>query len=141
MFWFIVLLLLAGAGFYFYQKLMVIEREIRADQDAEKAAEQSGPVVATTPVAAQETTDDPVIVTPEVEKMTSRAAPVADTDMSLEDEVLAAVANLPGIKQTELYASFTDVDKKQLQQMLKELDDAGKIRREKKGSSYLLYPV
>ena len=37
MFWFIVLLLVAGAGFYFYQKLSTIEREIRAEQDAERA--------------------------------------------------------------------------------------------------------
>ena len=37
MFWFIVLLLFVGAGFYFYQKMMTIEREIRAEQEIEKA--------------------------------------------------------------------------------------------------------
>jgi len=58
----------------------------------------------------------------------------------LEDEILAAVNNLPGVKQTELYDSFTDVTKKHLQQVLKEMDDSGKLKREKKGSSYLLYP-
>ena len=36
MFWFIILLLFVGAGFYFYQKMMAIEREIRAEQEIEK---------------------------------------------------------------------------------------------------------
>ena len=37
--------------------------------------------------------------------------------------------------------SFADINKKQLQQLLKDLDDAGKLKREKEGSSYLLYPA
>ena len=40
MFWFIVLLLVVGAGFYFYQKLISIEREIHAEQEAYTVALQ-----------------------------------------------------------------------------------------------------
>jgi len=143
MFWFIVLLLLLGAGFYFYQKLMTIEREIRAEQGAEKAA--AAPKDSVTrgkaePEPRQEPASDPPMVSSEVEKMTAKATPVADESFSLEDEVLAAVINLPGVKQTELYNSFPDVDKKRLQQLIKDLADGGRLIREKQGSSYVLHP-
>ena len=143
MFWFIVVLLLAGAGFYFYQKMMEIEREIRTEQEVGQVVTQvttAAPAEKPEAVKEEEVADPPV-VTPEVEKMAAKATPVADEDMSLEGEILEAVNNLPGVKQTELYSSFSDVSKKQLQTLLKELDDAGKLKREKKGSSYLLYPV
>jgi len=143
MFWFIVVLLLAGAGFYFYQKMMEIEREIRTEQEVGQVVTEVPPAApAEKPEAVkEEEVADPPVVTPEVEKMAAKATPVADEDMSLEGEILEAVNNLPGVKQTELYSSFSDVSKKQLQTLLKELDDAGKLKREKKGSSYLLYPV
>lgn len=144
MFWFIVLLLLAGAGFYFYQKMMDIEKEIRAEQAADSGtAEVSAPPKEAAPESetVEETVVDSLIVTPAVEKMTSKAEPIADESLNLEDEILAAVNNLPGIKQTELYTSFADVSRKQIQQLLKEMDDSGKLKREKKGSSYLLYPI
>jgi hypothetical protein len=142
MFWFIVILLLAGAGFYFYQKLMTIEQEIRAEQEADQATEQPAAAPAqTAPVTAQQETSDSPIVTPEVEKLAAKVAPVADASLSLEDEILAAVKNLPGVKQTELYGSFSDVSKKQLQQLIKDLADNGQMKREKKGNSYLLYPA
>lgn len=156
MFWFVVLLLLAGAGFYFYQKMMAIEEEIRSEQaaaeDAPSSESTAAPEVTSTPLQQEQkeepsdnqdeaaTSDNP-IVTPEVEKMTSKAAPVEDADLSLEDEILAAVKNLPGVKQTELYSSFSDVSKKHLQQIFKDLADDGKLKREKKGNSYLLYPA
>jgi CHASE3 domain sensor protein len=146
MFWFIVLLLLAGAGFYFYQKMMAIEREIRAEQEAAQAAD----IVAAKTTEAETSagkaeqpteTIDPPVVTPEVESMAAKAEPVVDESLSLEDEVIAAVNNLPGVKQSELYNSFGDVSKNQLQKLIKELADSGKLKREKKGSSYLLYPA
>ena len=147
MFWFIVLLLLAGAGFFFYQKMMTIEREIREEQDTDQVVNETTAVQPVSEEALEEPakgTDeaavDSQIVTPEVEDMTTKVEPVADESFSLEDEILAAVNNLPGVKQTELYDSFTDVTKKHLQQVLKEMDDSGKLKREKKGSSYLLYP-
>ena len=148
MFWIVVLLLLAGAGFFFYQKMMAIEQEIRAEQEGDSAVEPEKPTeTVESPVAEEEVrkveeeTSDPPVVTPEVEKMAAKAEPVDDKELTLEDEILAAVQNLPGIKQTELYSSFSDVSKKQLQQLFKEMDDSGKLKREKKGSSYLLYPL
>ncbi len=141
MFWFILLLLLAGAGFYFYQKMMDIEREIRAEQEAGKVSAEVAAAPVPIPKPVQEEVSDSEIVTPEVDKMTAKAVPVVDASLSLEDEILAAIENLPGVKQTELYSSFADISKKQLQQQLKDLADSGKLKREKKGSSYLLYPA
>jgi len=144
MLWFIVLLLLAGGGFYFFQKLKTIEREIRAEQETEKASTVAAPSVAPVKAEAkpkQEAASDPPIVTSEVANMTAKAAPVSDGGMSTEDEIVAAVTNLPGVKQTELYGSFPDVDKKKLQQLIKELTDSGRLKREKQGSSYALYPI
>jgi len=145
MFWFIVLLLVVGAGFYFYQKMMAIEREIRAELDAVATtavvvAAPDKKAVDPEPELVKETTTDSSTITSAVEKMTSKAEPIADESFSLEDEILAAVKNLPGVKQTELYSSFGDVNRKQLQKMLKKMADAGKLRREKKGSSYFIYP-
>jgi hypothetical protein len=143
MFWFVVLLLLVGAGFYLYQKLTAIEAEIRAEQAAEKSE-----VTATdgaTPVRSeaepQEEGSIPPVVTSEVEGMSAKVAPVDDEGMSVEDEIIAAVANLPGIMQSDLYASFPELDKKRLQQLIKELADSGQLARYKQGSSYLLYPT
>ncbi len=147
MFWVIVLLLLAGAGFYFYQKMMEIEKEIRAEQDAaqlsgdKKQAKADKEESAVAAEAEAQGAVDPPVVTPEVEKMAAKAEPVVNESQSLEGEILAAVKNLPGVKQTEIYTSFADINKKQLQLLLKEMDDSGKLKREKKGSSYLLYPA
>lgn len=139
MFWFIVLLLILGAGFYVYQKLMAIEREIRAEQEAEQTG--SDVIEAETEDEMTEELSDPPVVTPEVESMAAKAKPVPDGKLDLDEEILIAVKNMPGMKQTELYSSFADVNRKRLQQLLKEMDDAGQIKREKQGSSYLLFPV
>lgn len=139
MFWFIVLLLILGAGFYMYQKLVAIEREIRAEQEAEESSLEE-PDMSTSEEAVDDL-PDPQIVSPEVENMIEKVEPVADGDLSLEEEILLAVKNLPGLKQTEIYSSFSDVNRKRLQQLLKDLDSEGKIKREKQGSSYQLYPV
>lgn len=135
MFWFVMLLLLLGAGFVLFQKVTDIETEIRSEQAAAKVPE---------PEARVEREEDvvvPPVVTEEVQNMAASAEPVSDEPASLEDEILAAVVNLPGLKQTELYDSFADVNRKKLQQLLKEMDEAGQLKREKKGSSYLLFPV
>ena len=60
---------------------------------------------------------------------------------TLEETILAEVTKQPGIKQTELYLFFAATNKKQLQQLIKEMADNGVLRREKQASSYLLYPV
>jgi hypothetical protein len=136
MFWFIVFLLILGAVFYFYQKMSEIEREIRAGEEIVKKTEPEPP--------RQEDSEldtVPPVVSDEVKNMAARAEPVADEPLTLEDEILGAVINLPGVRQTELYDSFADVNRKKLQQLLKEMEESGKIRREKQGSSYQLFPL
>lgn len=147
MFWFIVLLLIAGAGFYFYQKLMAIEQEIRAEQasEAARASATAGDVPEET-VAGKEVHQKAVAVEPpgivvEEREPTVAETPVADEGVTPEEEILAAVKNLPGIKQTALYESFSDIEKKKFQRMVKKLTDEGQLKREKEGSSYVLHPV
>ncbi|HEY5674481.1 MAG TPA: hypothetical protein VIR78_12295 [Malonomonas sp.] len=137
MFWFIMLLLVAGAGFYFYQKLTTIEREIRTEQAAEKARAVASSAEVVEPEQPEEV---PELVAVEREP-TIAETPVPVVFASFEDEILAAINNLPGIRQTELSASFPDVEKKKFQQTLKKLADDGSVRREKEGSSYQLFPV
>lgn len=135
MFWFIVLLLFVGAGFYFYQKMMTIEREIRAEQKIEKAH-----------IAAVQEPDKRMEETPQKTVFDSETSPApvvperAETS-SLEATIFAKVTEQPGIKQTELYPLFAATNKKQLQQSIKKMADKGVLRREKQGSSFLLYPV
>jgi len=135
MFWFIVLLLVVGAGFYFYQKMKSIEREIYAEQKIE-------PVPDTT---AQEAEKPPVDV-PQTTVFDSEtklsAVPQEELESAiLEPSILAEVAKQPGLKQTDLYPLFAATNKKQLQRLIKEMADAGRLKREKKSSTYLLYPV
>ena len=135
MFWFIVLLLFVGAGFYFYQKMMAIEREIRAEQEA-------GNIHVTT----TDSPEDKSMETPHNTIFDSESSPsVVATETvvlsSQEETVLAEVTKQPGLKQTDLYSILADTNKKQLQKMIKEMNDRGVLRREKQGSSYLLYPA
>ncbi|OEU72255.1 MAG: hypothetical protein BA864_10815 [Desulfuromonadales bacterium C00003093] len=133
MFWFILLLLLAGAGFYFYQKMMTIEREIRAEQEVEMA----GDTMAQEPVVVEDVASETAAAV--VEKKEEASAGEIEP-ARVEEKVLAAIAKQPGIKQTELYTIFSAENKKQLQRVLKEMADNGQLKREKEGSSYLLFP-
>ncbi len=140
MFWFIVLLLLAGAGFYFYQKLMKIEREIRAEQETEAARAAAAKDVKPEKKAVEA---EPAKAAPVKAEPSAAAAPAVEPaeDSELKSRIVAAVAGQPGLKQTELYAKFADINKKQMQQILKEMADNGALKREKKGSSYQVFPV
>ncbi len=135
MFWFIILLLVIGAGFYFYQKIISIEREIHAEQELAAAHN----------VPAQETEKQPAVA-PQMTVFDSGSSPetVAQkrTDpTTLEKTILEEVTKQAGIKQTDIYPLFAATNKKQLQKLIKEMADNGKLKREKKSSSYLLYPV
>lgn len=135
MFAFIVLLIVAGACFYFYQRLTALEQEIRSEQARAKAA-----AVTPEPPASPEK-EEPAPVVEKVESVPASVEAEPKESTSLEEKILAAVAEKPGMKQTELYGLFGDVDKKQLQKTVKAMADGGQLKREKKGSSYLLYPV
>jgi hypothetical protein len=138
MFAFIVLLIVAGACFYFYQRLTALEQEIRAEQARARAAAMTPEP----PKSPGKETPDPV-----VEKVEPAPAPVEEVvetpaePATLEDAILAEVAKNAGMKQTELYGLLGDTDKKQLQKIVKEMADSGRLKREKTGNSYLLYPA
>ena len=135
MFWFIILLLVIGAGFYFYQKMMTIEREIHAEQEIEKARV----------VAVQEPEKQPEETPPNTvfdsENSPAPVEPERAEASTLEATISVEVTKQPGIKQTELYPLFADTNRKQIQKLIKEMADKGVLRREKQGSSFLLYPV
>ena len=133
MFWFVLLLLLVGAGFYFYRKMMSIEREIRAEQEVEMASD----TMAQEPVVVEDVASETAAAV--VEKKEEASAGEIEP-ARVEEKVLAAIAKQPGIKQTELYTIFSAENKKQLQRVLKEMADNGQLKREKEGSSYLLFP-
>ena len=135
MFWFIVLLLVVGAGFYFYQKMKSIEREIYAEQKIESAPDTTAQEAEKPPV------DIPQTTVFDTESKLSTVAQEVSEPATLEVSILAEVANQPGLKQTDLYPLFAATDKKQLQRLLKEMADAGRLKREKKSSTYLLYPI
>lgn len=130
MFWFIVLLLVVGAGFYFYQKMMAIEREIRAEQEAEGG--HKAPVKESEKPSVDLSEMSPF----DMENSSSTTPPEQST---MEETITAAVTKEPGTKQTDLYTLFPDLSKKQLQKTIKKMSDDGILRREKQGSSYLLY--
>ena len=129
MFWFVVLLLVVGAGFYFYQKMMAIEREIRAEQVAENEHVSPEPEPEPENLAAKPTSLD----------KENGSATAVQEQSPIEEAIISAVAEKPGIKQTDLYPLFADTSKKQLQKLIKNMSDNGVLRREKQGSSYLLY--
>ncbi len=134
MFWFILLLLLVGAGFYFYRKMMSIEREIRAEQEVEMASD----TMAQEPVVVEDVESETAAAVVVEKKEETSAGEIEPA--RVEEKVLAAIVKQPGIKQTELYTIFSAENKKQLQRVLKEMADNGQLKREKEGSSYLLFP-
>ena len=133
MFCFIVLLLLIGAAFYFYQKLMAIETEIRAERSLETAPCS----VAQEPDSASGEVSKADVFETKINPL--ETVPVEEVLVPVETAIIAAVTDQAGIKQTELYSLFADQSKKQLQQTIKDMTARGLLRREKQGSSYLLY--
>jgi len=136
-FWFLLLLVVVAGGIYLYQKLLAIEQEIRREQ------------VAPTPVRQDEPGDEvvkPEVAPPIFKEQVKLEPAVPDNDdssepVSLEDGLLKVVTDLPGLLQTELYALFPGEERKRLQALLLRLDNKGVIRREKKKSSYRVFPV
>jgi hypothetical protein len=115
LFFILLLIALIGAGYYVYQRLLELEREIRAEQQVHVGAEES-PAIAPGPASSTEVT-------------------------GVSEKIIGAIEDSPGLAQTELYVKFPEKDRRELQKLLRELDSAGRLRREKKGNSYLLYPL
>ena len=127
LFFILLLFALIAAGYYVYQRLLKIEREIRADKYTAAAEDHTPPHEPESTVAEPL----PTAVTPAV----------ASQDLGLREQVLLAIAERPGLAQTELYGRFPDAERRELQKLLRELDQSGKLKREKKGNSYQLYPL
>jgi len=128
-FFILLLLVLIAAGYYIYQRLLTVEREIRADQRA-LADEDDSPVL--------QTEIDSAVPEPRLNPEDEEGLAVG---LGIKEQVELAVSATPGLAQTELYAKFPSTDRRELQKLLRELDASGQLRREKKGSSYRLYPA
>ena len=133
MFWIVLLLILLGGGFYFYQRMVSLEQEIRAEQEREKELQ-----------AGKGSQEPPVAAPLEKEFTQPLAEIVATGDLAAEvagNPILRLICAQPGVVQANVYADLPQLNKKQAQQMIRELADAGKIRREPLGSSFKLYLV
>lgn len=127
---FFILLLIAFivAGYYIYQRLLKVEREIRADQRAL-------------------VDEDDSVIEPDVVPVPPKSVlKVADSDALLEavglkEQITSVVEGSPGLAQVEIYDKFPDENRRELQKLLRQLDQGGQLRREKKGSSYRIYPL
>ncbi|MDT8420373.1 MAG: hypothetical protein RQ754_08075 [Desulfuromonadales bacterium] len=132
-FGFLLLLVVVAGGIYFYQKLLVIEQEIRREH-AELHARPYDPADA---VVKPEVA--PPIFREQVRLEPDSAEDEEKEPVSLEEALLKVINDLPGLLQTELYALFPGEERKRLQAILLRLDRDGKIKREKKKSSYRVF--
>ncbi len=127
MFWFVLLLILLGGGFYFYQRMVALEREIRAEQEREKELQ------------AQQVNQDTAAAPQKKESAAADVAAENPVTEIAENPILQFICAHPGVIQADLYADVPQLNKKQAQQMIRELVAAGKVRRERLGSSFKLY--
>ena len=133
MFWFILFLVVLGAGFYFYQRMTTLERQIRVEQALEKERQDSE-LSTTTP--ATEVASAPVTTS----KTASASIPPGDQSVDKgQDPVLMAIHSQPGVLQADIYDQLPQFNRRQIQQMIRQLVEDGKVRREREGSSYQLY--
>ncbi len=128
LFFILLLIALIAAGYYVYRRLLEIEREIRAEQRALVDEDDSSSVEAE-PAPA-----------PAVQEA-SAGNETPNSGRELSEAILQRVEENPGLTQTELYANFPGKDRRDLQKILRELDQQGQLRREKKGTSYRLHPL
>lgn len=120
---------LVVAGYFGYRKLQKIEDEIREDLESRDEAETSGAGIGETPE-----------MKPVVKK--EMPSPVNEASKEeIEALVMEKVRQSPGLLQTEIYDAFADRYRKELQGMMLKMDREGRLHREKKGSTYRLFPV
>jgi len=133
-FWsFLILVILILAGAWFYRRLQEIEKDLRHEMEADAVAtpanqgqqavveEDEGPPKG----AAADSEDDAGEINPS----------------DLTGRVSALVAAGPGIRQTEFYDHMPDISRKALQDLLRNMERDGLLRREKDRGSYKLYPL
>ena len=129
MFWFVLLLIIMGGAFYFYQRMRALEQQIRAEQAREKeqqqAQQQSAAVVNDAPA-------------PSASPVNTEPVSSSADDLSVEP-VVNAIQSQPGMLQADIYAKLPQLGKRQIQQLIRQLEEEGKVRRERSGSTYQLY--
>ncbi|MBW6511889.1 MAG: hypothetical protein K0A93_07205 [Desulfuromonadaceae bacterium] len=116
--WILLWLVVAGC-FGLYRQLRRIEGEIFAEIAQDKEIRRS---------------EKPV--TPSVPNRD-----VVNDEDSQKRRIMMFVASLPGCSQKEVYAHFSEIDRDNLQKILRGMAHDGLLRRERAGSSYRLYPV
>lgn len=116
--WILLLLVVVGC-FWSYRQLRCLEGEILTEiaQDKEKRR-------------SEKPTEPPV---PHQD--------AANDDDSQKRRIMTFVTSLPGCSQKDVYAHFPEIDRDNLQKMLRGMAHDGLVRRERAGSSYRLYPV
>lgn len=128
-FLFIILLLVIGGAIYFYNRLQIIEEEIRreiaAAESRAKAAKSTDEKVSAAPAADVKATAEPLAVV---------ATAVQD-----DNQVVQAIGAQPGLRQTELYERCPGLPKRQIQAEVRNLVEQGQVRREREGSTYRLF--
>lgn len=130
--WFLILLLLGIVIGYAVTRLRALEREIRAEQSASTPT-----TVPPTPVAKPAATES---CPKEKTAQPINEPQVSPAEESLRMKLLRLVMQQPGIVQTEVYAHFAQDDRREIQNLLRELDQQKMLRREKQGNTYALYP-
>ncbi len=139
MFAFVVLLIVIGACFYFYQKITALEQEVRAELARAKAAAVPPPAPAATEVKAPVVKEAKTVVAETAEPTVKKETTAAEKDLIAA--IGAEIKKKPGMKQPELYKIFADTHRKQLQRAVKEMAETGQLKREKQGNTFLLYPA
>lgn len=115
--WILLLLVVAGC-FWLYRQLRRLEGEIFAEIAQDKENRRSEKAV-TLSVTNKEDVNE---------------------DDSQKRRIMTFVASLPGCSQKEVYAHFSEIDRDNLQKILRGMAHDGLLRRERAGSSYRLYP-
>lgn len=135
--WFLLLLIVVAGGIFFYQKLLAIEQEIRREQpDFVPIRQDDSANEVVKPEVSPPIFKEQVKLEPDMSEGAESSEPT-----SLEDGLLKVVNDLPGLLQTELYELFPAEERKRLQTLLLRLDRDGVIKREKKNSSYRVFPA
>ncbi|MDF1579557.1 MAG: helix-turn-helix domain-containing protein [Desulfuromonadales bacterium] len=116
--WILLLLVVAGC-FWLYRELRCLEGEILTEIAQDKETRRSENAV-TPSVPSQDVVND---------------------EDSQQRRIVAFVASLPGCAQKEVYAHFSEIDRDNLQNLLRGMANDGLLRRERAGNSYRLYPV
>jgi len=105
------------AGYLSYRKLRVMEDEIRSEV---AAGEPSGERRAETEEGA--------------------FSPEASGSGDLEGRIRTLVAEEPGMLQTDLYSHLATERKRTLQDLLREMDRDGRLKRVREKGTYRLFP-